>query len=406
VTAPALLDELRLEQSLLAGLLENLAAADWRTQTHPDLSPAGWHLGHCAFVETYWLQEVILGDRRYTDPVSELYNPALTPKPERGRLLPAAQALTAWVEELQNINAAILRNPPAEVSRHPLMREDYLLHFLVQHYCQHFETVVMILTRLALAADDGDFTVHRPLEACNDRPSTVRIDAGHYRVGGREPVAYDNELPARQVTLGPFEIAVSPVSNGAYLAFMEAGGYTRPELWDPAGRDWLERSGARAPDHWRRNRDGHWYGIGNRGPYELAGTDTLHGINWYEARAFARQAGARLPHEHQWEVAHRLRQLAPGGRAWEWCDNRFCPYAGFRAFPYEDYSTPWFDGNHYTLRGGSLHTRPAIRRPSFRNFYTPDKRHVFAGLRLVFDTQLGPRVHHRYHQNTRARGDR
>ena len=84
------------------------------------------------------------------------------------------------------------------------------------------------------------------------------------------------------------------------------------------------------------------------------------------------------------EVACRLQRLEQTGRAWEWCDNSFYPYDGFRPFPYEEYSAPWFNGNHYSLRGGSLHTRPAIRRPSFRNFYQPDKRHIFAGLRLVY----------------------
>ena len=138
------------------------------------------------------------------------------------------------------------------------------------------------------------------------------------------------------------------------------------------------------PDHWRRNPAGHWYGIGNRGPYALTGDDILHGISRFEAVAFATWAGGRLPHEHQWEVACRLQRLEQTGRAWEWCDNSFYPYAGFKPFPYEEYSTPWFDGQHYSLRGGSLHTRPAIKRPGFRNFYQPQMRHIFAGLRLVF----------------------
>jgi iron(II)-dependent oxidoreductase len=371
-------------QALVAGLAEDLDDADWRRQSHPDLSPVGWHLGHCAFTETYWLQEIILGDDRFTAPVASLYTPPLTPKPERGKQLPAAPALGAWVRELQSINVGILETPPAQVARHPLQQDDYLLHFLVQHYSQHFETMVMALTQQALAADNGEFTVDQPLAVVSGKPETCPVDAGHYKVGGRMPVACDNELPAQQATLGPYAIAVQPVTNSEYLAFMEAGGYLDPNLWNAAGREWLQQSGAAAPDHWRRNPAGHWYGIGSRGPYTLTGDDVLHGICWHEAQAYARWAGARLPHEHQWEVACRLHRLEQTGRAWEWCDNSFYPYDGFRPFPYEDYSTPWFDGSHYSLRGGSLHTRPAIKRPSFRNFYQPDKRHIFAGLRLVY----------------------
>jgi iron(II)-dependent oxidoreductase len=285
---------------------------------------------------------------------------------------------------LQSCNAAILEDPPAQVARHPLMQDDYLLHFLIQHYSQHFETMVMALTQLALAVDNGSFTVDQPMEAVTGKPETCQIDAGHYQVGGRMPVACDNELPAQQATLGPYAIAVQPVTNGEYLAFMEAGGYLDPGLWTAAGQEWLQQSGAAGPDHWRRNPAGDWYAVDSRGPYPLTGEDVLHGICWHEAQAYARWADAHLPHEHQWEVACHLQRLEQTGRAWEWCDNSFYPYDGFRPFPYEEYSAPWFDGNHYSLRGGSLHTRPAIKRPAFRNFYQPDKRHIFAGLRLVY----------------------
>jgi iron(II)-dependent oxidoreductase len=384
VNSTALLGELQVARALVAGLAEDLDKADWRSQAHPDLSPLGWHLGHCTFTECYWLQEVMQNDARFTAPVADLYTPPRTPKPERGKLLPPREALLAWVRGLQAINTDILENPTSEITSHPLMQDNYLLHFLVQHYSQHFETMVMVLTQQALASDHGNFSVSRPLEPVTGPSQTCSIDAGHYKVGGPAPLAYDNELPAQQVTLGPFDIAVQPVTNGEYLAFMEEGGYGNPALWGPAGIAWREQTGASAPDHWRRNADGHWYGIGNHGPYALTGDDVLHGICWHEAQAYARWAGARLPHEHQWEVACRLHQLELTGRAWEWCDNSFYPYDGFRPFPYEEYSSPWFDGNHYTLRGGSLHTRPAIRRPAFRNFYQPDKRHIFAGLRLVY----------------------
>lgn len=380
----ALRDELRLAQERVNGLAEEHDEATLRGQFHRDLSPLGWHLGHCAFTEGYWLQEVLLGDDRFTAPVAELYTPTRCPKPERGARLPSRAALFGWVRERQAMNREMLDNPPAAVLGHPLMQDGYLLHFLIQHYSQHFENMLMVLTQRALAADDGSFSVSVPLTAVTSDPETRRIPAGQYRVGGEAPVACDNELPPQQAALGAFRIAVHPVSNSEYLAFMQDGGYDRRALWDEAGWQWRRDSGCSAPEYWRRNSAGHWYGVGSRGAHALSGTGPLLGVSRHEAGAFAAWAGGRLPHEHQWEVACRLQHLEQTGRAWEWCANTFYPYPGFRPFPYDGYSLPWFDDNHYTLRGGSLHTRAAVIRPSFRNFYEPGIRHIFAGLRLVY----------------------
>lgn len=121
------------------------------------------------------------------------------------------------------------------------------------------------------------------------------------------------------------------------------------------------------------------------GTRDLAADDPVSGVNHHEASAFARWAGARLPHEYEWESAARRRLLERSGAVWEWCANVFHPYIGFAAFPYEGYSVPYFDGRHFTLRGGSRLTQAPIRRPTFRNYYTAEKRHICAGIRLVFD---------------------
>jgi len=379
-----LLQELRMTQELVMALVEPLDEQTYRRQYHPDLSPPGWHLGHCAFTESHWLQATAMQDNRFTQPVSELYIPALIPKSERGARIPAPEVLIQWVNGMQSLNMDALTTPTSAIHDHPLMADNYLVHFLIQHYSQHYEIMLAILTQRSLIHEGDDFQVQNPFRESLRDPEIISIQPGHYRVGGMAPTAYDNELPAQQATLGPYSIARNPVTNSEYLAFMNAGGYRKKSLWSDAGWQWLQQNTNSSPIHWRSDGSGNWYGTGVRGVYEIDGEDVLHGISWYEATAYANWAGGKLPHEHQWEVACRLQQMEKTGRAWEWCENTFYPYDGFKPFPYNEYSKPWFDNEHYSLRGGSFHTRPALKRASFRNFHPADKRHIFAGMRLVY----------------------
>ncbi len=380
----ATLRELERIHTLLLALIEDLDEDGYRKQFHPDLSALGWHLGHCTYIECYWLHEVVRGDGSVTQPLRELYVPPITPKPERGYRIPAKPELLDWVASLQQFNRDWLASAEQPWADHELMRDEYLPRFLIQHHSQHYETMIMALTQRALSEATADYPVPRVLQAQPLRTEPQSIPGGHYRIGGTTPNAFDNELPQQQATLGPFALALHPVSNAEYLAFMETNGYLRPDLWSPAGEQWRRQQEIHAPDHWRRNREGHWYGIGVRGAYELIADEPVMGLCFHEADAFARWAGAQLPHEYQWEVASRIGILQDTGRVWEWCANTFAPYEGFRAFPYDEYSTPWFDGRHHTLHGGSLYTQPWLKRPSFRNFYEADKRHIFAGLRLAY----------------------
>jgi len=375
VSREALIQELGEIQSLLLTLAEDVDETSFRSQYHPDLSPLGWHLGHCVYTR---------GDDSVTAPIADFYTPPNTPKPERGRLLPPQAALLTWARELQQFNLHYLRNLRDELQRHRLFADDYILHFLIQHNSQHYETMVMVLTQKALTEASEAGPAPEPLRAMPPGRDSVEIAAGHYRVGGESPVAFDNELPLQRAELGPFSISRLPVSNAEYLGFIEDDGYQREALWDPDGWRWRQQQRIEHPDHWRLDEAHGWYATGIRGTYQLAADQPVSGISHYEARAFARWADARLPHEYQWEVACRCGALQQTGRVWEWCGNTFHPYQGFQPFPYAEYSQPWFDGQHYSLRGGSLHTRPAVKRASFRNFFQPDKRHVFAGLRLVF----------------------
>ena len=398
MSTEALIGELGRSQALLRALIEDVDDSSYRRQYHPDLSPLGWHLGHCVYIECLWLHETIRGDDSVTAPIADLYTPPRTPKPERGPRLPRRDDLLAWAQELHDFNLHTLRHLRPEWRRHPLLDDDYVIHFLTQHNSQHYETLLMILTQKCLDEyrSNGDQPPHddgseglaphldAPLQASNPSDDKVALPAGHYRVGGVRPQAYDNEVPPQQADLGPFSIGRLPVSNAEYLAFMEDGGYRQPALWSDSGWAWLQAHAVEGPEHWRHTGATDWHGIGLRGTYALAAGEPVSGINHHEASAYARWVGGRLPHEYQWEAACRTGLLEQTGRVWEWCANTFHPYEGFTPFPYKEYSNPWFDDRHYSLRGGSLHTRPAIKRPSFRNFFEADKRHIFAGLRLVY----------------------
>ena len=163
------------------------------------------------------------------------------------------------------------------------------------------------------------------------------------------------------------------------------GGYENSSWWSDAGWRWLQDTGVISPGHWRQTRDGNWYALNYDGPEAVRASDSVTGINFYEAEAYCKYAGGRLPHEFEHEVGAVKGSIQVGG-AWEWCSNYFFPYPGYRPYPYDNYSMPWFDQQHYTLRGASRFTRPPVRRPTFRNFYTPEKRHVFAGVRVAFDS--------------------
>lgn len=340
-----------------------------RSQYHPLLSPLGWHIGHCSFIETLWVQATLLGRAGEVNRWQALYQPDMAYKPGRGQRLPERDALAAWCAERHAENMAVLTDPPSRLRAHPLLHDDYLPRFLIQHYAQHLETMDYVRAQ----RDPED----RPVSTPAAEPEWVALPPGRYTIGAAGPEAYDNERDAHCVPLGGARLARSPVSNRDFERFMADGGYERRALWDDAGWQWRLRNRIERPGYWpsdselRRSR----------------GDAAVQGLSHFEATAYARWAGARLPHEYEWEAAHRRGLLAGVGGAWEWCANPFHPYPGFLPFPYEGYSTPWFDGRHFVLRGASPATRPSVRRPSFRNFYTRDVRHAFSGLRLARDLQ-------------------
>ena len=212
----------------------------------------------------------------------------------------------------------------------------------------------------------------------------VAVTKAKHKLGAQNPRShYDNECAEFSIELDSFAIAHEPVSNAGFLNFIQADAYQRPEFWSDKGWQWRIKHGVEQPQHWRLDDNKKYYGTDNMGPYELQDQQAVSGLSYYEAEALAKYAGAALAHEYQWEAAKQLDLLSNCGQVWEWCSNSLHPYPGFKVFPYDGYSLPWFDDNHFTLRGHSKYTSPLIKRDSFRNFYEADKRHFPAGVRLL-----------------------
>ena len=256
----------------------------------------------------------------------------------------------------------------------------------------------------------------------------IEIPAGPFVMGTDCPdFAYDNERRAHEVDLPAFALDPAPVTHRAYLEFIAAGGYREREFWSEAGWRWREETAAEAPLYWRRGEDGRWRRRRFDREAEPPPDEPVTHVSYWEAEAYARFAGKRLPTEAEWEKAAlwdpaagraraypwgdepptperaNLDQLAFGpapvgaypagvsaygvhqmvGDVWEWTSSDFLPYPGFAAFPYPEYSEVFFGSDHKVLRGGSWATRPAVARGTCRNWDYPIRRQIFTGIRCA-----------------------
>ena len=331
------------------------------------LSPLAWDLGHIANFEELWLVQTIGGRPPLYGDLGQYYDAIENPRRERGELPILHDAeLQAYMGEVRERTLEVLDGieigPDAE---DPLLREGFVYEMLVAHELQHQETMLQLLQMLDVP--------YRPAEADRERfepdriepgRGTVRVEAGTHEIGAPERgFAYDNERPRHAVELAAFEIDRTPVTNAAYIGYMGETGAEPPMYW--------ERDG----DGWARTAMGVTAAVDPLRP-------VVH-VSWGEADAFARWAGKRLPTEFEWEAAGP--QLEGVGGAWEWTASAFRAYPGFAAFPYEEYSQVFFGDEYKVLRGASWATHPHVARPSFRNWDLPQRRQIFAGLRLAKD---------------------
>lgn len=376
---------------MMSHLLEATDQADCSRRFTQGLPPVSWLFGRAVYLESYWLREVVMGDDDITARVRHLFGCAVEPDESVMRQLPPKGHLLNWALEHQEMNLTLLANPK-QLPEHELLNEDRLHYRLVIELGELCEAMIAQITESRLTASPG-YQVEKPLKVLPPSEEHGDVHKGHYRVGAKheDPSARDNELPPNIVDLHAFRIDTQPVSNGAFLGFIEAGGYDNAQLWSEEGELW-RGSNPKRPHHWRRDLAGNWYGIGLNGPFDLIAEDALTGISHHEAHAYAnwvsslggKLAGAVLQHEYQWEVAVRSRAITEFGRVWEWCANPFHRYTGYIEPQSAEAATQQFDDGHFSLRGGSLHSQKMQRRSSHRHHALPGDRYRFSGTRLVF----------------------
>jgi iron(II)-dependent oxidoreductase len=350
--APELRDVMTEVRERTFGLVSHLAD-DQLTAVHsPIMSPLAWDLGHVAAYEDLWLNHRLAGRPLLRPGLAELYDAFETPRDVRGNL--------------EFLRGAALREYMAEVREHALEApEDGELHELViRHELQHTETMLQAMHLAGLEPP----SFRGPARVAGTGLELVDVPAGPAEIGtGREGFAYDNERPRHTVDVAAFAIGRVPVTNATWLSFAEGGGYERREWWSGEGWAWKLDQDIECPES-----------ASNGDP----GAAVVH-VSHHEAEAFARSVEARLPTELEWEKAALQGRLAGVGSAWEWTQSHFSGYPGFRARPYREYSEVFFGDGYRVLRGASPATHPRVASPHFRNWDLPERRQLFAGLRIA-----------------------
>ncbi len=396
-----------------ARLAAPLSAEDCALQSMPDASPTKWHLGHTSwFFETFVLEPGLPDYRPYRTEFRTLFNSYYVavgprhPRPERGLLSRPSLA------ETLAYRASVDERMTALFERHPDIAGRYadLIELGLNHEQQHQELLLTdikhLLSRNPLYPAYMDAAREGAGGGCASAPGRWRRFPEGVRALGHagEGFSFDNELPRHRVYLGDFELAGQLSTNAEYVAFMDDGGYERPELWLAEGWDVKCAQVWCAPLYWVKQAPG-WAQFTLGGLRPLQPAEPVVHLSCYEADAFARWSGARLPTEFEWEVAaaeqplagnflesgllHPSGQAGPGergffGDCWIWTSSSYSPYPGYRpaAGAVGEYNGK-FMVNQYVLRGGSCATPRSHIRASYRNFFPAPARWQFSGVRLA-----------------------
>ena len=367
-----------------------LSPEDQGLQSMPDASPVKWHRAHTTwFFEEFALTPHLPGYLPFSPAFRYLFNSYYEqvgprhPRPARGMLTrPAASEITAYREHVDAAMASLLAAVPApEVAA--------LIELGLQHEQQHQELLLTDMLH-GFAQNPLAPAVLPGWEEPAGDPAPPRFlphpggmtEIGHDGTGFH----FDNEAPRHRCSLAPFAIADRLVRNADFAAFIADDGYATATLWMSDGWAAVRERGWTAPLHWQQ-RDGEWWQMGLGGLARLEPAAPVRQISWYEADAFARWAGARLPTEVEWETAATMPGFAEAaGHVWQWTASAYLAYPGYRPAPgaVGEYNGKFMIGQ-MVLRGGSLATPPGHARLTYRNFFHPDKRWQFSGLRLARD---------------------
>jgi gamma-glutamyl hercynylcysteine S-oxide synthase len=401
--AESLLDERLAEaRGRTLHLIQSISVEDLERVHSRLMSPLVWDLGHIAAFEDLWICHRLGGLEPLRADLMEVYDAAETPRAGRGELpyLRHREAL-GYLDAVRRRALRVL----TQKGTSPIGE------MVLQHEHQHNETMLQTM-QLAEPGTVSPPWPPRTQMALERVQRMVRVEAGAFTMGDDGTrFAYDNERPQHQVDLPAFDVDRLPVSNGDYLEFVRDGGYERRELWSPGGWAWRSDEHVARPLYW--TSDGRERRFDRVEPIDR-NMPVMH-VSWFEADAFARWAGKRLPTEAEWEKAAARTRAQPGtcnvdqlafgplpvgafprgasahgvlgmiGDAWEWTAGEFGGYPGFRPYPYREYSEVFFGEGYKVLRGGSWATRPSVARNTFRNWDLPQRRQIFCGFRCARD---------------------
>jgi gamma-glutamyl hercynylcysteine S-oxide synthase len=363
-------DELDAARARTLALVAHLSREELERVLDPLMSPLVWDLAHIAAYEDLWICHRLGGLPMLHPELAAMYDAFETPRAVRGDLpLLDTPGAVAYLDDVRARSVGVL----GRVDAGDRAQTD-LVELVLRHELQHTETMRQAM-RLGGVLPAGEPPAHgdwlRP-----GRAGWAEVAAGPAELGAAgDGFAYDNERPRHRVELPAFEIARRPVTNATWLRFAEGGGYVRREWWSDEGWAWKEEYDITG-----------WAGSAS---VAAAPPDApVSHVSWFEADAFARSREARLPTEAEWEKASTSNQLDVAGHVWEWTSSQFGGYPGFVAHPYPEYSEVFFGPDYRVLRGGSWATHPRVASPAFRNWDLPQRRQLFAGLRLARDPKV------------------